>query len=181
MSTGMSPELTPHPGEDETASGKNEQNFILSGQWLPKRLCWPSVYRDRYALTYSLYKEQMHTSLDSQWQPQGPRSQLIRWNPQAEKVDESGYLSLSNSCWYDFKHISYTVLKVSHKAQVIVGPVSGQSYLLYHQTHPGKYMVTACYGIVKGIHSFVSLRFLQHEYLTAMLSEQFVLQTVSGN
>lgn len=67
MSPGMSPELTPHPGEHETASWKNEQNFILPGQRLPKRLCWPSVYRDRYALTHSLYKEQMHTSLDSQW------------------------------------------------------------------------------------------------------------------
>lgn len=64
MGPGMSPELTPHPDEDDAAPGKDEQNFIPYRRRLLSRprdlLCAKT-----YTLTCSVYKEQMHTSLES--------------------------------------------------------------------------------------------------------------------
>lgn len=67
MSPGMSPELTPHPDEDETALMKDEQNFIPVIGNNSSRGSIGLLCTETYTLTYSVYKEQMLTSLESQW------------------------------------------------------------------------------------------------------------------
>lgn len=67
MSPAMSPELTPRPDEDETALMKDEQNFIPFIGTNSSRGSIGLLCAETYILTYSVYKEQMHTSLESEW------------------------------------------------------------------------------------------------------------------